>query len=118
MTKALRKAIMTRSILKNVYLKNQNSTNWNNYKYHQKFCTNLLRKTKFDYFRDLNVKDLNNNKKFCKKTNLFFSDKGSAKSNIFLKEKGNLITDNKKLPYLFNTYFINITDILQLKNHP
>ena len=50
--------------LKNVYLKNQNITIWNNYKYQQIFCTNLLRKTKFDYFRDLNVKDLNDNKTF------------------------------------------------------
>ena len=33
MTKALRKASMTRSKLKNLYLKNQNTTNWNNYKY-------------------------------------------------------------------------------------
>ena len=45
MTKALRKAIMTRSRLKNAYLKNQNTTNWNIFKY-QQFCTNLLRKTK------------------------------------------------------------------------
>ena len=33
MTKTLRKAIMTRPRLKNVYLKNQNTGNWNNYKY-------------------------------------------------------------------------------------
>ena len=52
MTKAVWKAIMTRSRLKNGYLKNQNTTNWNNYNYN--FCTNLLRKIKFDYFRNLN----------------------------------------------------------------
>ena len=43
MTKALRKAIMTRSRLKKVYLKNQNTTTkWSNYKYQRNFCTNLL----------------------------------------------------------------------------
>ena len=41
MTKALWKAIMTRSRLKNVYLKNRNTANWNNYKYQRNFCTNL-----------------------------------------------------------------------------
>ena len=41
MAKAFRKVIMTRSRLKNVYLKNQNTTNWNNYKHQQNFCTNL-----------------------------------------------------------------------------
>ena len=36
-----------------------------------------------------------------------------------MKEKGNLITNDKKLTNLFNTYyFINITDILQLKKLP
>ena len=45
MTKALRKAIITSSRLKNVYLKNQNTTNWNNYNYERNFCINLLRKT-------------------------------------------------------------------------
>ena len=56
MTKALRKAIMTRSSLKNVYLKIENTTNGNKFKYQQNFCTNLLgkKKTKFDYFRNLN----------------------------------------------------------------
>ena len=71
MTKALRKAIMTKSRLKTVYLKNQNTTNWNYYKYQRNLCPNLLRKTKFDYFRNLNVKDLNDNKKLWKENQTF-----------------------------------------------
>ena len=106
MTKALRKATMTRSTLKNVYLKNQNTTNWNNYKYQRNFCTNPLLKTKFI------VKALNDNKKFLKKIKTFFSNKGLASSKIVLKEKGDLITDNQKLASFFNTYFTNITDNL------
>ena len=35
-----------------------------------------------------------------------------------MKERGNLTTDNKKLANLFNTYFVNITDALQLKQSP
>ena len=46
MTKALRKAIMTRSRLKNAYLKTRNSKNWENYKKQRNFCTNLLKKNK------------------------------------------------------------------------
>ena len=42
MTKALLKAIMTRSGLKSVYLKIQNTAYWNNYKYQRNVCTNLL----------------------------------------------------------------------------
>ena len=46
MTKALRKAIMTRSRLKNIYLENQNITSYNNYKYQRNFCTNLFQNKK------------------------------------------------------------------------
>ena len=35
-----------------------------------------------------------------------------------MKERGNLTTDNKKLANLFNTYFVNVTDALQLKQSP
>ena len=35
-----------------------------------------------------------------------------------MKERGNLTTDNKKLANLLNTYFVNITDALQLKQSP
>ena len=95
MTKAYQKAIMTRSKLKTVYLKNRNTTTWNNFKHQRNFCTNLLRNTKSDKFRNLNVKDLNQT--FWKKMKTFFSGKGLASSNILLKEKDNLITDNQKL---------------------
>ena len=87
MTKAHRKAIVTRSRLKNVYLKNQNAINWSNYKYQRSFCTNLLPKTKFDYFRNLNVKELNDNKNSGKKSNLSFQIKVSQVVTLFWKKK-------------------------------
>ena len=62
MTKVIRKVLMRRSRLKNAHLKNQNTVNWNSYKY-QEFFTNLLRKKKFNYFHNVDVKDLKDNKK-------------------------------------------------------
>ena len=114
MTKALRKAIMARSLLKNAYLKTRNSKNWGNYKKQRKFCTNLLKKTKKEYFRNLNIKDLNDNKKFWKKIKPFFSDICLETNNIILKEKNELII-SFTLANLFNNYFINITSTLKLK---
>ena len=78
MTKALRKAIMTRSRLKNAYLKTKKQRN---------FCSKFLKKTKSEYFRNLNIKDLNDNKRFWKKIKPCFSDKGSETNNVILKEK-------------------------------
>ena len=46
MSKALRKAIMVRSKLKNMYDKNRTGENWNRYKRQRDFCVSLLRKTK------------------------------------------------------------------------
>ena len=115
MNKALRKAIMTRFRLKNIYLKTCNNENWDKYKKQRNFCTNLLRKTKNDYFRCLNIKDLNDNKKFLKKVKPFFSDKGLETNNIILKGKDELITDSSTLANLFNNCFINITNTLKLK---
>ena len=116
--KALRKAIMTRSRLKNIYLKTRNNENWDKYKKQRNFCTNLLRKTKNDYFRCLNIKDLNDNKKFWKKVKPFLSDKVLENNNIILKGKDELITDSSTLANLFNNYFINIKNTLKLKKSP
>ena len=58
MTKTLRKAIMHRSKLKNIYNKKRTNDNWANYKKQRNFCVNLLRKTKTDYFQNLNIRDL------------------------------------------------------------
>ena len=96
---------MTRSRLKNAYLKTRSSKNWENYKKQRNFCTNLLKKTKSEYFRNLNIKELNDNKKFWKKIKPFFSDKGLETNNIILKEKNELITNSSTLANLFNNYF-------------
>ena len=58
MTKSLRKAIMHRSKLKNIYHKTTANGDWDNYKKQRNFCVNLLRNTKKDYFQKLNIKDL------------------------------------------------------------
>ena len=50
MSKALRKAIMHRSNLKNVYNKNRKGVSWAKYKKQRNFCVTLLRRTKKDYF--------------------------------------------------------------------
>ena len=67
MTKAPRKAVIARSRLKNTYLKTQNNKNRENYKKQRTFCRNLVLKTKWEYFCNLNIKDLNDSKNFWEK---------------------------------------------------
>ena len=90
MTKQLRKAIMHRSRLKNVFNKNRTPKTWDSYKKQRNFCVNLLRKTKKEYFENINVKDINDNKKFWKTIKPFFSNKGLNTNKLMLIENNNL----------------------------
>ena len=97
MTKELRKAIMKRSQLKNTYNKNHNYVNWYLYKKQRNFCVSLLRKTKRNYFKNVKIQDITDNKKFWKTIRPYFSDKGYNQTKITIVEKDSIITDEKKL---------------------
>ena len=115
MTKALRKAIMNRSKLKNIYTKKRTDDHWVYYKNQRNFCVNLLRKTKKDYFQNLNMRNLSSNRKFLKTITLYFSNKGVNSNKFLLKEKGNLVSNKKQLATIMYSLFINITKSLELK---
>ena len=73
MTKTLRKAVMHRSKLKNILNKKRSEDDWTNYENQRNFCVNLVRKTKKDYFQNLNIRD---NRKFWKTVKPYFTNKG------------------------------------------
>ena len=115
MSKALRKAIMDRSKFKNIYNKYRTEDNWTNYKKQRNFFVKLLRKTKIEYFQKVNVKDLSDSRKFWKTIRSFFSNKGLNSNKLMLKENNKLITVEKELATVMNTFFVNITESLDLK---
>ena len=96
MTKELRKAIMKRSQLKNRYNKNHNYKNWYLYKKQKNFWVSLLRKTKRNYFKNVKIQDVTDNKKFWKTIQPYFSDKEYNQAKIKIVEKDSVITDEKK----------------------
>ena len=115
MSKTLRKAIIHRSKLKNIYNKKRTDVNWANYQKQWNFYVTLLRRTKKKYFQNLNVKDLSDNKKFWKIIEPYFSSKDLNSSKMLLKEMGELVSDEKQLASIMNKFFINITKSLKLK---
>ena len=115
MSNALRKAIIHRSKLENIYNKYRIEDNWANYKKPRNFCVNLLCKTKDEYFQKLNVKDLSGNRKCWKTIKPVFSNKGLNCNKLMLKEKNRLIAEEKELATVMKTFFVNITEILDLK---
>ena len=114
MSKALRKAIMVRSKLKNKYNKNR-TENWDSYKKQRNFCVNLLKKTKKDYFNDLNIKNITDNKAFWKTIKPYFPNKGLNSSSLILSEKNKIVTNDQGIANIMNNYFTGITSHLNLK---
>ena len=118
MTKSLRKAIMLRSQLKKKFNNNKSEENSKKYKQQRNYCVKLLRKTKMEYFQNMNVNKVNDNKMFLKTVKPRFSNKCKTANTIILTE-GNMIMKNEKLiADTFNNYFADITKTLKLKKHP
>ena len=117
MNTALRKAIMTRSRLKNKFSKISSAKYWNSYKKQINFCLKLLRQTKEKYFSNINVKEVSDNKTFWKSVKPFFSNKGLNSNNILLKEGNEIVNDDGKIAFIMNMYFTNITKHMNLKTN-
>ena len=70
--KTLSKAVMHRSRLRNIYLRNPNDVNKKKYR---KYCINLFKKEKKKYYENLDPTLTTDNKKFWKKVTSLFSEK-------------------------------------------
>ena len=115
MTKALRKAIMKRSCLRNRFNKNRTDDNKKAFKKQRNLCVKLLREAKRDYYANIDLKSLNDNRKFWKTVKPLFSGKIKTSSSVTLLENGELISDDKAVAEIFNEYFANITSSLGIE---
>ena len=91
MNQELSKAIMTRTRLRNKFLKHQSSSNKQDYNKQRNHCVKLLRKTKRDYYSNLDEKSVTDNKKFWKTVKPFLSNKTLKSPSIMLVEKDEII---------------------------
>ncbi len=112
MTKALRKAMMHRKRLRNRYIKNRTEENLKAFKTQRNLCVKLLRKTKSDYYRNLDLGDLTDNRKFWKTVKPVFSNEVQINSSVTLIEDGKMITEDSEIAEIFSNYFANITESL------
>ena len=115
MIKQLCKAIIHRSRLKNSFNKYRTPKTWDTYKKQHNFCVNVLRKSKKEYFQNINVKDINDNKKFWKTIKPFFSNKGLNTDNLMPIENNKLISEESVLADTPNQHFTNITEQMSIK---
>ena len=81
------------------------------YKKQKNFCVSLRRKCMKNYLKELTEKGLPTNKSFWKFMKPFLTNKGFTGNNdITLIHQNKIISDEKQLTKLLNSYYINIVE--------
>ena len=78
---------MKRSRMRNDYLKHRNEENKLAYKKQRNFCVTLLRKKKADYFNNLDLNLVRDNKMFWKTISPYFVNNSKKRSKITLVDE-------------------------------
>ena len=142
MTKALRKAIATRSRLENRFHRLKTSDSKKAFRKQRNYCSRLYKKERKRFYVKLDSKCITDNKKFWQTMKPFFTDKGLSKRTITLIKGNKIISDDVDVANALNTFFesavknLEITDptdyledvkntsdpidaaILKFRNHP
>ena len=104
---------LSRSRFRKIFLKLKTEENRLGYVRTRNYCVKLLRQMKRQYFNNLNLTSITDNKLFRKAISPLFSEKNvSKKSKITLVEENEVSIDDAKTAQLFNTFLSNIIDAL------
>ena len=108
MNKNLSKAIMKRSKLRNILTKKRTEENRKNYNKQRNLCVTLLRKSKREFYGNLNAKNLCDNKTFWGVVKPVLSNKVVSNEKITLVENDDILENDNKTATVFNNFFSNI----------
>ena len=117
MTRALRKATMLRSRLRNKYNEDRTAENWNKFRKQRNSCVKLFRKEKRNYYNNLDISHITDNKKFWKTVKPFFSDKSHSNNKIVLTEGEKIISNDVEVAETMNEFFVTVTDSLGINEN-
>ena len=95
MNKTMFKTIMLRTKLRNKFFKNGSNENKTNYVKQRNHCVFLLRKTKREYYSNLDEKNICDNKAFWKNVNSMLSKKIKPNEKITLIQNDEIIKTEK-----------------------
>ena len=115
MNKSLHKAVMTRSRLRNKFLKNPSNATTMNYTKYRNYCTGLFKKEKKTFYDNLDTKSITDNRKFWKTVKPLFSDKPITNNKITLLEGEEIISDNFEIAETLNAFFTNVVENLDIQ---
>ena len=112
--KTILKAIMKRTRLKNKFIKYRCERNKRAYNAQRNLCVSLVRKAKKEYFDNLDLRNITDNKKFWKIVKPFFTDKGMNHDKIILVEDDEIILENEQISESLNNFFADAIIILNI----
>ena len=113
-TKLLRKAIMRRSNLENKFYKNRSAKNKRALKKQKNYCNRLYKRERRQFYSQLNLNNITDNKKFWSTVNPLFSNRGGIKNNIVLVNGDKIISDDAEVAQTFNDFFKNCVNSLNI----
>ena len=105
---------MNRSRLLNGYRKEKTEATRSPYKRQRNFCVKLLTRTKKEFYNNLNVKYITENKLFWKTVKPSFTDKTLKDERITLVENNKVVSDESELVEIFSKDFGNILQNLSI----
>ena len=103
----MRKAIMLRSQLENNFFQYRREEYKRVLKKQKNYCNRLYKRERKKYYSQLNLNNINDNKKFWTTLKPLFSDKGGTKDNIVLVEDDKIISGDIEVAQSFNIFFEN-----------
>ena len=117
MTKALRKAIMRRSALENKYHRYRTPEHNLAYKKQKNYCSRLYKKERKNFYANLNLTDITDNRKFWKTIKPLFSNKEPNKKKITLVKENEIISKDEEISETFNSFFKNAVKSLDIQEN-
>ena len=97
MNKSVRKAIIVRTQLPNKFRKENSFINELAYRRQRNFCTTLIKKTKRNFYNNLNVNKITDNKSFWKTIKPSFTEKTLKDKKIVPVENDTTFSEEMKL---------------------
>ena len=108
----MRKAIMLRSQLEKKYFTHKTEIYRIALKKQRAYCTRLYKRERKNYYSNLNLKNITDNKKFWSTVKPLFGNKGNLGDKIVLVEEGKVISDDKEIAEAFNGFFAKTVESL------
>ena len=117
MNRILSKEIMKRSRLRNKFLKSKSEADKKNYVKQRNYCVSLLRRTKKEYYGNLDPRKIADNRTFWRTVKPFLSNKSVENEKIILVEKEEILTKDNSVAKVLNNFFSNIVKTLGISDY-